>query len=250
MQVPRGQLAFTTRVPVAPAGAGALTKPKEPVSHKHSQCRLGSAPGMQGAKPLAKITYSQPPSRREGGRGMGARKQVKGRVNRRQSGHAPRGHRSCRAGRRQSRHAPRRVSLTPAAPATPGQAPPPIEFSTVAGRTSAAWVQPRGCKGRSPLHKITYSHPLPAVKGAGGIGAEKKSKGRVSRRPKPTRPPLGTADARRTDNAGASPPIEFSTAAGRTSAARVQPRGCKGRSPLHKKTKNLPLPHRGRGAGG
>ena len=32
----------------------------------------------------------------------------------------------------------------------------------------------------------------------------------------------------------------------RPSAARVQPRGCKGRSPLHKKTKNLPLPRRGR----
>ena len=28
------------------------------------------------------------------------------------------------------------------------------------------------------------------------------------------------------------------------------PRGCKGRSPLHKKTKNLPLPRRGRGLGG
>ena len=28
------------------------------------------------------------------------------------------------------------------------------------------------------------------------------------------------------------------------------PRGCKGRSPLHKKTKNLPLPRRGRGSGG
>ena len=30
----------------------------------------------------------------------------------------------------------------------------------------------------------------------------------------------------------------------------AQARGCKGRSPLHKKTKNLPLPRRGRGAGG
>ena len=29
-------------------------------------------------------------------------------------------------------------------------------------------------------------------------------------------------------------------------AARVQSRGCKGRSPLHKKTPNLPLPHGGR----
>ena len=30
----------------------------------------------------------------------------------------------------------------------------------------------------------------------------------------------------------------------------IQPRGCKGRSPLHKKTKSLPLPRRGRGLGG
>ena len=30
----------------------------------------------------------------------------------------------------------------------------------------------------------------------------------------------------------------------------IQPRECKGRSPLHKKTQNLPLPRRGRGAGG
>ena len=38
--------------------------------------------------------------------------------------------------------------------------------------------------------------------------------------------------------------------AGSVSAARVQPRGCKGRSPLHKKTFVLPLPRRGRGSGG
>ena len=34
-----------------------------------------------------------------------------------------------------------------------GNKPPP--GITAAGRTSAAQVQPRGCKGRSPLHKIT-----------------------------------------------------------------------------------------------
>ena len=50
------------------------------------------------------------------------------------------------------------------------------------GRASAAGVQPRGCKGRSPLHKITLSPPLPAGKGVGGMGAEKQSKGRVGRR--------------------------------------------------------------------
>ena len=31
---------------------------------------------------------------------------------------------------------------------------------------------------------------------------------------------------------------------------RFSPRGCKGRSPLHKITKSLPLPRRGRGSGG
>ena len=37
-----------------------------------------------------------------------------------------------------------------------------------------------------------------------------------------------------------SPPGAWRTPLPR--AARIQPRGCKGRSPLHKKTKNLPLP--------
>ena len=41
---------------------------------------------------------------------------------------------------------------------------------------SAARVQPRGCKGRSPLHKITLSIPLPAGKGVGGMGAGKQAK--------------------------------------------------------------------------
>ena len=49
------------------------------------------------------------------------------------------------------------------------------------------WVQLRGCKGRSPLHKKTKSLPLPAGKSAlrarvGGMGATKQAKGRGSRR--------------------------------------------------------------------
>ena len=38
------------------------------------------------------------------------------------------------------------------------------------------WVQSRGCKGRSPLHKKTKNLPLPAGKGVGGMGAESKLK--------------------------------------------------------------------------
>ena len=46
----------------------------------------------------------------------------------------------------------------------------------LAGRTSAARVQSRECKGRSPLHKITLkSPPSPPGKGGGGIGGRKRS---------------------------------------------------------------------------
>ena len=50
-------------------------------------------------------------------------------------------------------------------------------------------VQPRGCKGRSPLHKKTISLPLPAGKGAGGDGGKIKAKGRAERQPQPPSPP-------------------------------------------------------------
>ena len=48
----------------------------------------------------------------------------------------------------------------------------------------------------------------------------------------------------------ALPPRKQTETFGRAGAARVQPWGCKGRSPLHGITLNLPLPHRGRGWGG
>ena len=40
------------------------------------------------------------------------------------------------------------------------------------GITSAARVQSQGCKGRSPLHKITLVSPFPPGRGAGGMGAK------------------------------------------------------------------------------
>ena len=60
----------------------------------------------------------------------------------------------------------------------------------------------------------------------------------------------GIVNARRAGNAGGKPSAGDMDGAGRASAARVQSRGCKGRSPLHKKTLILPLPRRGRGLGG
>ena len=93
---------------------------------------------------------------------MGAEKKTKGRNDGRQRRHAPTGYRDgrssqCRAGTR-----PRRARGSPPFP-------------------SAARIQARGCKGRSPLHKKTKILPLPAGKGVGGMGAKKETKGRGGR---------------------------------------------------------------------
>ena len=121
-------------------------------------------------------------------------------------------------GRRQRGQAPRRVALTQVEPV-----PRPI--------------QPRGCKGRSPLHKKTKNLPLPrrgralCERGLGGIGGRIKTKGVGGRRQRGQAP-------RRVALTQVEPVPR-----------PIQPRGCKGRSPLHKKTKNLPLPA-GKGVGG
>ena len=53
--------------------------------------------------------------------------------------------------------------------------PIPVGFAANHG------FSPRGCKGRSPLHKKTKNLPLPAGKGGGGMGATKQAKGGVGR---------------------------------------------------------------------
>ena len=59
--------------------------------------------------------------------------------------------------------------------------PPPGEWFVPA--PSAAWVQPQGCKGRSPLHEITLVTPFPAGEGGrGDRGQESKLKAGGNRR--------------------------------------------------------------------
>ena len=90
---------------------------------------------------------------------------------------------------------------------------------------------PRGCKGRSPLHKKTKNLPLPAGKGDGGMGRESKLKagtaGDKKEKP-PTRHRTTTPPPRRK---GLRPPPGSRSAAS-TSAARVQPPGMQGAKPL------------------
>ena len=85
------------------------------------------------------------------------------------------------------------------------------------------------------MHKKTIILPLPRRgRGSGGWGQDNKLKAGAA------------GDKERTPPAGC-------TIRPCPNAARVQARGCKGRSPLHKKTINLPLPAgkgvRGMGAG-
>ena len=90
---------------------------------------------------------------------------------------------------------------------------------------------PRGCKGRSPLPEITLVSPFPPGRGSGGWGQERKLKAGAAGNQK-SKPPAATRFPQ-------ANPVPHPS----------QPRGCKGRSPLHKKTKNLPLPA-GKGVGG
>ena len=106
-----------------------------------------------------------------------------------------------------------------------------------------------GVPGAEPPAKQTYSPPLPAGKGVGGMGAEKQSKGRGGRRQGRQAPRWAPQRQGRTAARKASPPLG-AWFAPCPSAARVQPRGCKGFSPLHKITLSPPLSRRGRGSGG
>ena len=136
-----------------------------------------------------------------------------------------------RGGKRQEKPLPRKVPLTPAEPARLGQAPP--LGTCLAGVISAAWVQARGCKGRSPLHKNNLkSPPSPEGKGGGGIGGRNQSERQGRQAAKKARPP------------------QVHLLYGRDNQCRKRSNaGVPGAKPLAKLTYSLPLPRRGRGAG-
>ena len=62
---------------------------------------------------------------------------------------------------------PLRIPERQGQPTTSRASPPPARDTRPC--SGAARVQPRGCKGRSPLHKKTKNLPLPAGKGGGGL---------------------------------------------------------------------------------
>ena len=115
--------------------------------------------------------------------------------------------------------APRRVPERHPSPSRKGQSPSP--GNTAAGSVSAARVQPRGCKGRSPLHKITLKSPPSRREGGRGDGGKNKAKVKGRRATKKARPPLGTRTAGRASAAKGQAPLPppGTTAAGIASAA-------------------------------
>ena len=124
---------------------------------RFSQCRFRLSPGdARGEAPCIR-KLKTPPSRREGGRGDRGKQLLL----------------------RQANPATGKASPTPgavSATSTDNQPGKPPLGTYPAGLTSAARVQPRGCKGRSPLHKKTKNPPFPPGRGLGGWGQKSKPK--------------------------------------------------------------------------
>ena len=144
---------------------------------------------------------------------------------------------------------PRRVPQRQVEPPTPETSPP-------AGRVVCLPVpvppgfSPGDARGEAPCIRKPKISPFPAEEGGwGGWGQESKPKAGLVGGCPPCAP-AGYHSGRSSRQRRKQAP------AGRVVCLPVpvppgfSPRGCKGRSPLHQKTKNLPLPRRGRGGGG
>ena len=93
---------------------------------------------------------------------------------------------------------PLRIPERQGQPATSRASPPPARDTRPC--SGAVRVQPRGCKGRSPLHKKTKNLPLPAGKGGWGDGGRIKAKGRGGRRQARQATPADSGTARSADD--------------------------------------------------
>ena len=127
-----------------------------------------------------------------------------------------------------------------------GASPPSAQDCAPCPR--AARVQPRGGKGRSPLHKKTKNLPLPAGKGGGGMGEKPCDMAGKSGDQNRRSPPSGTATARLSGNAGASPPLAHDTPPPAPAPPGFSPGDARGEAPCIRKPKISPFPP-GRGSG-
>ena len=107
----------------------------------------------------------------------------------------------------------------------------------------------RGAGGASPRQNKVKSLPLPRRgRGLGGWGQKDKLKAGSDGNHPPAAPLRGQRRQSQPATPGTSP-LGALLSKGKARAARVQARGCKGRSPLHEITLVSPFPP-GRGTGG
>ena len=126
-----------------------------------------------------------------------------------------------------------------------------------------------GAPGAKPPAKLTYSLPLPAGKGVGGMGERKHTEGRDSRRQRRQAPPADSETAKSAGDKEGKPPLRTAnTPAPAPRESRLPPQylldwyckrrkrsnaGAPGAKPPAKLTYSLPLPAgeggRGDGAG-
>ena len=147
--------------------------------HRLRQCRFRLSPGdARGSAPCIR-KLKIPPSQWEGGWGDGGRK-----ASQKQGWQATRKARPP-PGNGKARSASKAENSFKSPPAHPC----PLRVLAPQAQPMPLPAQPRGCKGRSPLHKKTKNSPFPGGEGGRGDilplrgrGAEKQAKGKVSQR--------------------------------------------------------------------
>ena len=146
--------------------------PQGTAKRRSSQCRVPSSPGdARGGAPCIRKLKISPFPGGEGGGGMGAENQAKGRSGRRQRGHVP------PPGTAKRRSSQCRV------PSTPGDA-----------------------RGEAPCIRKLKVSPFPGGEGGWGDGAVNQAKGRVGGRQERQAPPVDSGMARSAGDQPGKPP--------------------------------------------
>ena len=145
------------------------------------------------------------------------------------------GCRHCPSVPRPNRASPRRVSERHLNPASQ-EAKPPRRGQGRQVEPVPRGFSPGDARGEAPCIRKLKISPFPVGEGGrGDRGQERKLKAGLAG-DKEGKPPVGYRNATSTPPRKRQSPPPGTGTAGRASAASPQPRGCKGRSPLHKIT--------------
>ena len=159
--------------------------------------------------------------------------------------HAAR-HRNICPSRRPLGQAPAGVGFAPCSGAPLGKPPP---GNANAGSARAARVQPRGCKGRSPLHEITLDSPFPGGEGGWGDRGRKTLIRQENPASKTAVLPLGAGFAPLFRYPAEQAPRWATPTQVQPASPGFSPGDARGEAPCIRKQKSPPSPE-GKGVGG